>query len=118
MDLRTSDGQLVQRQQALARANRIRQTRAKLKRRIADGEVSAADAILFHQRDVDGMRVADVLTSQPHWGDMRCRRVLTAMRLHERKTIGAMTDRQRLVLAARLTAPHGGRPRGVRPEVE
>src|SRR3954471_15759588 len=96
------DGQTQQRQRALARANRVRQTRAELKQRIADGEVSAAEAILGHESEVDGMLVADVLMSQRHWGDLRCRRLLAAMRVHERKTMGAMTDRQRLVLAARL----------------
>jgi hypothetical protein len=33
---------------------------------------------------------------------MRCRMMLTAMRIHERKTIAAMTDRQRLVPVDRL----------------
>jgi hypothetical protein len=98
----TIDGQTQQRRRALTRANRVRQSRAELKQRIADGEVSAAEAILLHEREVDGMLVADVLTSQRHWGDLRCRRLLAAMGVHERKTIGAMTDRQRLVLANRL----------------
>jgi hypothetical protein len=104
MDSGTSDGQTQQRQQALAHANRIRHARAELKQRIAHGEVSAAEAILVHPREIDGMLVADVLTSQRHWGDMSCRRMLTAMRVHERKTIGSMSDRQRRVLAARLRA--------------
>src|SRR5437868_6417075 len=62
MDSRTVDVQVRQRLEALAHANRIRQARAELKRGIADGRVSAADVILFHPREVEGMPVADLLT--------------------------------------------------------
>jgi len=102
MYLATSDVQPHQRLEALARANRVRQVRAKLKRRIASGDVSATDAILFRRWETETMPVGDVLTSQRQWGDRRCRRLLTAMHLQESKTIGSMTERQRLDLAARL----------------
>jgi hypothetical protein len=105
MDPWTIDVQPRQRLQALARANRIRQVRADLKRRIADGHVSAAEVILDHQSEVESMPLAQVLTSQRHWGNERCRRFLTPMRLSERKTIGSMTERQRLAVAAGLNAP-------------
>ena len=104
MDAETTTTQSRQRRDALGRANRVRLARAKLKRRIASGEVSAADVILFHQWEVDGMAVGDVLTSQRHWGDMRCRRFLTPMLVHEGKPIGSMTERQRRALAAQLRA--------------
>ena len=105
MDPGTIDVQPRQRLQALARANRIRQVRADLKRRIADGHTSAAEVILRHQSEVESMPLAQVLTSQRHWGNARCRRFLTPMRLSESKTIGSMTERQRLAVAARLNAP-------------
>jgi hypothetical protein len=105
MDPGTIDVQAHQRRDALARANRVRQARAELKRRIADGYVSAAEVILLHHWEVESMPVADVLTSQRHWGVMRCRRFLTPMRVQESKTIGSMTERQRVALAARLSAP-------------
>jgi hypothetical protein len=103
MDLGTIDVQPHQRLKALAQANRIRHVRAELKRRIADGDLGAAEVILLHQREVESMPVADVLTSQRHWGDARCRRFLMPMRLQETKTIGSMTERQRLAVAARLS---------------
>ena len=103
MDSGTIDVQPDQRLEALARANRIRQVRAELKRGIADGNVSAAEVILLNQREVEGMPVAEVLTSQRHWGDVRCRRFLMPMLLQESKTIGSMTERQRLAVAARLS---------------
>jgi hypothetical protein len=105
MDPGTIDVQPRQRLQALARANRTRQVRADLKRRIADGHMSAAEVILRHRWEVESMPLAQVLTSQRHWGNARCRRFLTPMRLSESKTIGSMTERQRLDVAARLYVP-------------
>ncbi len=98
---------LDQRREALARANRVRQVRADLKRRIAEGDLSAAEVILLHQWEVASMRVGDVLTSQRHWGRKRCRRLLTPLRVGEDKTIGSMTERQRRALAAQLRAQNG-----------
>jgi hypothetical protein len=92
--------------EALARANRVRQVRAQLKRRIASGEVSATEAILFPRWETEAMSVGEVLTSQRQWGDRRCRRLLTAVQLQETKTIGSMTERQRLDLTARLNHAH------------
>jgi hypothetical protein len=102
MNQGTIDARPDQRLHALARANRIRQVRAVLKRRIAAGQVSAAEVILRHRWEVESMPVAEVLASQRNWGNARCRRFLTAVRLSERKTIGSMTERQRLAVAARL----------------
>jgi hypothetical protein len=104
MDPGRIDVQAHQRLEAPARANRVRQAQAELKRRIADGDVSAAEVILLHPWEVDSMPVADVLTSQRHWGHTRCRRFLTPMRVQETKKIGSMTERQRVALAARLSA--------------
>ena len=103
MDPGTIEVQTRQRVDALTRANQVRQARAVLKRRIAGGHVSAAEVILLHPWEVETMPVADVLMSQRHWGDMRCRRLLVGLGLQESKPIGSMTERQRLALATRLT---------------
>jgi hypothetical protein len=103
MDQGTIDVRPRQRLHALARANRIRHVRADLKRRIAKGNVSAAEVILRHQWEVESMPLAQVLTSQRDWGNARCRRFLMPMRLSETKTVGSMTERQRLAVAARLS---------------
>jgi len=103
VDTAPFDLQIAQRTEALARANRARIARAEVKRRIADGAVSAAEVILFHPREIESMPVGDVLTSQRHWGGVRCRRLLLATGLEESKPIGSMTERQRRALAARLS---------------
>jgi recombinational DNA repair protein RecR len=88
--------------QALQRANEIRLARAELKRRIAEGHLSAAEIVLACPPEVEGMAVADLLMSQRRWGRTRCRKFLAAIPLAENKSIGSMTDRQRKALAIAL----------------
>jgi hypothetical protein len=93
-----------QRLRALRRATHVRIARADLKRRLRCGEVAAADAILRGSRDTDTMTVADLLLSQPGWGPTRCSRMLGSVSLPERKTLGSLTERQRVMLAAVLSS--------------
>jgi hypothetical protein len=88
--------------QALQRANAVRLARAELKRRVALGEISAADVIVECPWEAESMTVSDLLTSQHRWGHTRCRRLLQSIPMSENKTIGTMTDRQRCALAALL----------------
>jgi len=89
---------------ALERANAVRLARAELKRRVACGDVSAADVILSAPWEADSMTVADLLTSQRRWGQIRCRRFLQHIGISESKTIGSLTDRQRRHAADLLAA--------------
>jgi hypothetical protein len=91
-----------QHMRALEQANRVRLARAELKRRIADGEITAAEVVLTCPWEAESMAIADVLTSQRRWGKTRCRRFLASVPMLETKTIGSMTERQRRALAARL----------------
>src|SRR5436305_13282586 len=88
--------------QALARANEVRLARAELKRRIADGEVSAREVFLACPWEAVSMSVADVLMSQRRWGAHRCRKFLFGLRITETKSVGSLTDRQRQEIARRL----------------
>jgi hypothetical protein len=90
--------------QALQRANRVRLARAELKRRIADGELTAGQVILTAPWEASSMAIGDVLMSQRRWGGTRCRKFLAMFRITETKTIGSLTERQRLALAAQLDA--------------
>jgi D-hexose-6-phosphate mutarotase len=89
---------------ALARANRVRLARAELKRRIAVGETSAADVVVACPWEVQSMTVADLLASQRRWGATRCRKLLAALQISETRHVGALTERQRLQLAERLSS--------------
>jgi hypothetical protein len=91
-----------QRLRALERANEVRLARAALKRRIAQGQVSAATVILDSPWEAQSWSVGDMLISQRRWGSQRCRKFLSRFQLSERKEIGTLTQRQRLALAAEL----------------
>jgi hypothetical protein len=95
-----------QHMRALERANQVRFARAALKRRVATGEIEAADVILDCPWEVQSMSVADLLMSQRLWGQIRCRTILARLPMTEQKTVGSMTDRQRRVLAAILNPAH------------
>ena len=93
-----------QHMRALQRANEVRLARAELKRRVTDGETTAAAVILASPWEAESMAVAELLMSQHRWGHTRARRFLAAIPMTETKTIGSMTDRQRRSLAALLEA--------------
>ena len=93
-----------QHMQALARANEVRLARAEVKRRVMEGDTTAADVILALPWEVASMAVSELLMSQHRWGHTRARRFLATIPMTETKTIGSMTDRQRYSLAAMLAA--------------
>lgn len=98
---------------ALNRANEVRLARAELKRRVADGEISAREVILEAPWEAASMAVADLLMSQRRWGITRCRKVLSQIPVTETKTIGSLTDRQRQALAGLLGTSAPARERAL-----
>jgi hypothetical protein len=91
---------------ALEYANRVRLARARLKRKIAAGELSAAEIVLTCPWQAHSMSISDLLMSQKRWGRARCRRLLVSLGVPENKRIGTLTERQRLAVAAVLEAKH------------
>jgi hypothetical protein len=87
---------------ALAQANRTRLARAELKRQVADGELSVAEVVEQCPWEAESMPIADLLMAQHRWGRTRCRRFLVSIAMNETKTVGAMTPRQRRLIAGRL----------------
>jgi hypothetical protein len=88
--------------EALSKANAVRLARAGLKRKIAVGDVTAAEVVLACPWEVRSMTVADLVTSQRRWGSTRCRKLLTSLQISETRLVGSLTARQRGELAARL----------------
>ena len=99
-----------QRLQALERANQIRLARAELKRRIAFGAISASEVILEPPSEAVSWAIGDLLLSQRRWGSTRCRKFLTRNQISETKPVGALTDRQRRVLAEQLSSSAAQEP--------
>jgi hypothetical protein len=75
-----------------------------MKRRIAAGELLASEVILSCPWQAHSMSISDLLMSQKRWGRARCRRLLVSLGVPENKQVGTLTERQRLALAAVLTA--------------
>jgi hypothetical protein len=91
-----------QHMQALQRANEVRLARAELKRRVAEGDISAGEVILTSPWEVASMTIGELLVSQHRWGSTRCRKFLGEIGMPETKTVGSMTERQRNALAAMI----------------
>jgi hypothetical protein len=89
---------------ALEYANRVRLARARMKRMIGAGELSAAEVVMSCPWQAHSMSISDLLMSQKRWGRTRCRRLLVSLGVPENKQVGTLTERQRLALAAVLTA--------------
>jgi hypothetical protein len=109
----TVDAGQEQHLRALEYANRVRLARARMKRSIGSGELSAAEVILSCPWQAHSMSISDLLMSQKRWGRTRCRRLLVSLGVPENKQVGTLTERQRLALAAVLTAKNtsaGTRP--------
>lgn len=92
-----------QRLRALEHANAIRLARAELKRRIAEGEVTAATVIMECPDAANRWTVSELLLSQRRWGNTRCRKFLERNGVSEIKLIGSLTERQRRLLAEQLS---------------
>lgn len=103
--VRASNGQHMR---ALEYANQIRLARAELKRAIAAGHTSVADAVVSPREETEGMQIAELLASQKRWGDTRCRKFMQSIGLPEDKTVKSLTSRQRHALAAVLGTSRPG----------
>lgn len=97
--------ELPQHLTALEHANTVRLARAQIKRAVAVGALPAAEVILNPPDCTLTMRVAELLACQRRWGAGRSRDLLAGMTISERKTVGALTERQRGVIAKALTGP-------------
>lgn len=91
-----------QRMRALERANAVRLARAELKRQIAQGHLSAAEVILEVPSEAMSWSVGELLMSQRRWGSNRTRKLLSGLQISETRHLGALTERQRRLLADRL----------------
>jgi hypothetical protein len=98
-----------QHMQALERANDVRCGRAALKRSIAAGRTDVSEVLLALPLIAVKMALGELLMSQKYWGPVRSQRLLRAAGLTGIKTLGSLTERQRLTVAALLAADRGYR---------
>jgi len=93
---------LVQRMDALQRANDIRTRRAQLKRDLKGGRVSIHDLLLEPPEYVETAKVFDMLLAVPKYGRVKVNKVLVQCRISPSKTIGGLSQRQRTELVSML----------------
>lgn len=89
---------------ALEHANRVRLARAEMKRRVASGDLTAAEVVIENPWHAESMSISELLMSQRRWGRARCRRLLLSLGIPENKRLGTLTERQRRMLAVMLNA--------------
>jgi hypothetical protein len=93
---------LVQRMDALQRANEIRTKRAKLKRELKAGQASIHDLLLEPPEYIETAKVFDLLLAVPKYGRVKVNKVLQLCRISPSKTIGGLSPRQRTELVSML----------------
>ena len=93
---------LLQRMDALQRANEIRTRRAQLKKDLKGGRVSIHMLLTEPPEYVETAKVFDMLLAVPKYGRVKVNRILTQCRISPSKTIGGLSERQRNELVSYL----------------
>jgi hypothetical protein len=93
---------LLQRMDALQRANEIRTRRAQLKRDLKAGRVSIHTLLLDPPEFLATAKVFDMLLAVPKYGRVKANKVLQQCRISPSKTIGGLSERQRNELVSLL----------------
>ena len=93
---------LLQRMEALQRANEIRTKRAQLKRDLKAGRSSIHQLLLQPPDFVETAKVVDMLLAVPKYGRVKVNKVLQVCRISPSKTIGGLSERQRAELISML----------------
>jgi len=93
---------LVQRREALQRANEIRSRRAALKRDLRAGRSSIHQLLSSPPEYVETAKVFDMLLAVPKYGRVKVNKILTQCRISPSKTIGGLSERQRAELVTLL----------------
>lgn len=93
---------LVQRMDALQRANEIRTRRAQLKRDLKAGRVTIHDLLKSPPDYLETAKVFDMLLAVPKYGRVKVNKILVTCRISPSKTIGGLSERQRNELVSLL----------------
>src|SRR3954452_4707532 len=93
---------LLQRMDALQRANEIRTRRAQLKRDLKAGRASIHTLLTNPPEYVETAKVFDMLLAVPKYGRVKVNKILGTCRISPSKTIGGLSERQRTELVSML----------------
>ena len=93
---------LVQRMEALQRANDIRSRRAQLKRDLKAGRQPIHELLLDPPEYLETAKVFDLMLAVPKYGRVKVNKILASCRISPSKTIGGLSERQRTELVSLL----------------
>ena len=93
---------LLQRMDALQRANEIRTQRAKLKKDLKAGKTKIDVLLLDPPEWLGSAKVFDIILAVPKYGRVKVNRILNQCRISPSKTIGGLSERQRAELVGQL----------------
>src|ERR1700733_5653725 len=91
---------LVQRMEALQRANDIRTRRAQLKRDLKAGRLPIAKLVLKPPDYLGPAKGFDLLLAVPKYGRVKVNKILGQCKISPSKTVGGLSERQRRELVA------------------
>ena len=93
---------LVQRMEALARANDVRSRRAQLKRDLKAGRQPIHELLLRPPEYLETAKVFDLLLAVPKYGRVKVNKILSQCKISPSKTVGGLSQRQRAELVAMM----------------
>ena len=93
---------LIQRMEALEKANEIRTYRSVLKEDLKEKRADARDLLMDPPEKLETMKVGDLLLATPKRGHTKVNRMLVQCRISSAKTIGGLSERQRNELVSML----------------
>lgn len=102
---RPTERALEERRLALERVREVRRVRWQLKRDVKAGRVDLAEVLLEPPPEIRIMKVFDLLRVTPGYDRVRTETALTHVRIAPTKTVGGLSNRQRLALAELLRPP-------------
>ena len=86
---------LLQRMDALAKANEIRSRRAQLKRDLKAGRQPIHELLLSPPEYLETAKVFDLLLAVPKYGRVKVNKILSQCKISPSKTVGGLSQRQR-----------------------
>jgi hypothetical protein len=102
------DRSVEQRREALERANWIRSRRKDLKGDLKAGRRPVVEVLLDPPEYALAMRLYELLLAVPKYGKVKVNQTLSRCRISPSKTLGGLSERQRLELAAVVRRTRGG----------
>src|ERR1700691_5194209 len=89
---------LVQRMEALQRANDVRSRRAQLKRDLKAGRQPIHELLLQPPECLEAAEVFGLLLAVPKYGRVKVNKILSEWKISPSKTVGGLSQRQRTEL--------------------